>query len=115
MASKTFQISVLVVLVALLAVGAGCKKKQEAPSEPNAATEPNTAMGAPATVAAIAAIAQTTCPVMGGKIDENVYTEYDGQKVYFCCPGCIEKFKAEPEKYLAKLPQFVTLDGVGPA
>jgi len=26
--------------------------------------------------------------------------------VYFCCPGCEEKFKAEPEKYIAKLPQF---------
>ena len=53
------------------------------------------------------AIEQTTCPVMdGNKIDKNVFIEYEGKKVYFCCPDCIEKFKADPEKYIAKLPQF---------
>lgn len=49
---------------------------------------------------------QTLCPVMGNPIDKNVFVEYEGKKVYFCCPGCIEKFQAEPEKYLSKLPQF---------
>jgi YHS domain-containing protein len=39
-------------------------------------------------------------------IDKNVYTEYEGKKVYFCCPGCIDKFKASPSSYIAKLPQF---------
>ncbi len=49
---------------------------------------------------------QTVCPVMGGKINKDVFTEYKGKKVYFCCPGCIAKFKKNPEKYIAKLPQF---------
>jgi YHS domain-containing protein len=49
---------------------------------------------------------QTTCPVMGGKINKSVFIEYKGKKVYFCCPGCIDKFKANPEQYVAKLPQF---------
>ena len=50
---------------------------------------------------------QTTCPIMVGKpIDKAVFTEYEGKKVYFCCPGCDSKFKADPEKYVAKLPQF---------
>ena len=50
---------------------------------------------------------QTTCPIMEGKpIDKAVFTEYKGKKVYFCCPGCDTKFKADPEKYVAKLPQF---------
>lgn len=49
---------------------------------------------------------QKLCPVMGGVIDRSVFTEYQGKKVYFCCPGCIDMFKAEPEKYLDKLPQF---------
>ena len=43
---------------------------------------------------------------MGGPIDKNVFTEYKGKKVYFCCPGCDSKFKADPEKYIDKLPQF---------
>jgi Cu(I)/Ag(I) efflux system membrane fusion protein len=51
-------------------------------------------------------IVQTTCPVMGGPIDPNVYTEYKGKRVYFCCKGCDKKFMENPEKYLDKLPQF---------
>ena len=51
-------------------------------------------------------VEQTTCPVMGGAINKDIFTEYKGKKVYFCCPGCVDMFKADPEKYLAKLPQF---------
>jgi len=46
---------------------------------------------------------QTTCPVLGGKIDNKVYADYKGQRVYFCCSGCIQKFQNDPEKYLKKL------------
>jgi Cu(I)/Ag(I) efflux system membrane fusion protein len=49
---------------------------------------------------------QKICPVMGGVINKEVFTEYKGKKVYFCCPGCIDMFKAAPEKYVGKLPQF---------
>jgi len=49
---------------------------------------------------------QTTCPVMGGAIDKAIFTEYKGKKVYFCCKGCVDKFQADPEKYVSKLPQF---------
>ena len=45
---------------------------------------------------------QTTCPVMGGAIDSTIYTEMQGQRIYFCCPGCIETFGADPEKYFMK-------------
>jgi YHS domain-containing protein len=46
---------------------------------------------------------QATCPVMGGAIDKKVYADYKGKRVYFCCAGCIETFKKEPEKYLTVL------------
>lgn len=50
---------------------------------------------------------QTTCPVMEGRaIDKSIFVEYKGVKVYFCCEGCKPDFEANPEKYLAKLPQF---------
>jgi YHS domain-containing protein len=55
-------------------------------------------------------IEQTTCPVTGKKINKNVSIEYKGKKVYFCCPACIEKFKADPDKYIDKLPQFKKQD-----
>ena len=46
---------------------------------------------------------QTICPVMGGKIDANVYVDYQGQRIYFCCPSCKEEFLKEPERYMKKL------------
>lgn len=49
---------------------------------------------------------QTHCPVMGGAINKKYFIEYEGEKVYFCCPGCEEAFLKEPEKYMGKLPQF---------
>ena len=51
-------------------------------------------------------ILQKTCPVMGSPIDKNIFVEYKGKKVYFCCKACPEKFLADPNKYIAKLPQF---------
>lgn len=48
-------------------------------------------------------IEQVHCPVSGEAIDPAVFTEHKGKKVYFCCKGCINKFKAEPAKYEAVL------------
>jgi YHS domain-containing protein len=47
---------------------------------------------------------QKTCPVMGGEIDKNIYIDYKGRRVYFCCASCKEVFAKDPEKYLKKLP-----------
>jgi len=49
------------------------------------------------------AASQTKCPVMGGSIDERVYTDYSGKRIYFCCPGCLKVFKKDPEKYVKKM------------
>ncbi len=49
---------------------------------------------------------QTTCPVSGKPIDPEHSVEYKGKKVYFCCPKCPAAFEADPEKFVAKLPQF---------
>jgi len=45
---------------------------------------------------------QTHCPVMGGVIDSTAFTDIQGQRVYYCCPGCAEKFLADPDKYFRK-------------
>jgi len=46
---------------------------------------------------------QTVCPVLGGKIDNKVYVDYQGKRIYFCCLGCDAEFKKNPEKYLQKM------------
>ncbi len=49
---------------------------------------------------------QTTCPVMGGKITNRLFSDYKGVRVFFCCFGCKPAFEKEPEKYLAKLKEM---------
>ena len=49
------------------------------------------------------AASQATCPVMGGQINKEFYSDYEGKRVYFCCPACIPEFKKDPAKYVKKL------------
>ncbi len=70
----------------------GCKKQQPAaPEKPQVGTQ---------------TIEQTTCPVMEGPINKDIFTEYQGKKVYFCCDRCKKEFEKNPERYLSTLPQF---------
>lgn len=98
MNTRRMQISIVIALVGLILVGfAGCKGDSET------ATESVT----PAATTTTAAVTQTTCPIMVGKpINKAISTDHDGKTVYFCCAGCVDKFKAEPEKYTKDLPQF---------
>ena len=50
-----------------------------------------------------ALIPQTTCPVMGGAIDKKLYVDYQGKRIYMCCPGCKDAIAKDPEKYIKKL------------
>jgi len=96
-------------LFAGLIVLNGCKKSEPAPpapAAPAASTQEQTAATAEAAKETAAAVEQTTCPVMGGPIDKNIFVEYKGKKVYFCMESCKAAFEKEPEKYIAKLPQF---------
>jgi len=116
MKNKNYQtvmtISLMVFLVAGMALMNGCKKSEPASSEVTAEDIQQTAdQKAKALIAKLSTeakevIEQTTCPVMGGKINKDIFVEYKGQKVYFCCTGCEDKFSADPEKYISKLPQF---------
>jgi YHS domain-containing protein len=50
-----------------------------------------------------ALVPQTTCPVMGGAIDKKLYVDYQGKRIYMCCPGCKDAIAKDPEKYIKKL------------
>jgi len=43
---------------------------------------------------------QTKCPVLGSTVNKKVFTDYNGKRIYFCCPPCISRFKKDPEKYM---------------
>jgi YHS domain-containing protein len=123
--SLQMMLGVVGTALVLLLLAQGCKKKapvarQTQPSQTAAKSQTDqaatmakeTAETAKETATgtvdqATAATEQKTCPVMDGNpIDKNVFVEYKGKKVYFCCKDCEKKFLAAPEEYIAKLPQF---------
>jgi|WetSurMetagenome_2_1015567.scaffolds.fasta_scaffold00110_1 YHS domain-containing protein len=100
--------------LAMAAVGGGSLYAQAADSaashrmhKHHMATMGAAASPAPAAKAASthkkALAPQTTCPVMGEPINKDIYVDYKGKRVYFCCNMCPETFKKDPEKYLKKL------------
>ena len=100
MTSRGIVAAVTIGLLVCVVTLSGCKKEEPMTPPPPAA--PNS----PAASVSGDMIEQTTCPVMGGAIDKNVFVEYQGKKVYFCCAQCKGEFEKSPEKYLGKLPQF---------
>jgi YHS domain-containing protein len=59
---------------------------------------------------------QTKCPIRGSTINKNVYVDYQGKRIYFCCPPCIKEFKKDPEKYMKDFEEqgVVLEDAPGP-
>jgi YHS domain-containing protein len=46
---------------------------------------------------------QTHCPIMGGEIDKKFSVDYQGKRIYFCCPGCEEQFLEDADKHLTRM------------
>jgi YHS domain-containing protein len=94
--SMTVAVAVLGLAVAGCCCLAGDDESEPAPSQEMSST----ADGASAETGTVA---QARCPVMGGPINEDIYADHEGRRVYFCCEGCIATFKRDPEKYIALL------------
>ncbi len=59
-------------------------------------------------------VVRQTCPVIPqNKVDPNIFTEYKGEKVYFCCTFCRAAFLRDPEKYIHRLPHPAQNDKEG--
>lgn len=51
---------------------------------------------------------QVTCPVMGNVVTVTKSTpviDYKGERYFFCCPGCDDKFMENPNKYISDSPK----------
>ena len=128
---KILTLPIIVITILTLIFSGGCKKQSGSPSGGGTTTaqakeiytcsmHPNYISDKPGTCPECgmslvkkvaekpaAQIEQKMCPVMADmKINPEVFTEYKGKKVYFCCTDCKAKFEADPEKYVANLPQF---------
>ena len=56
-----------------------------------------------ATSSTATALAQTLCPIGGGDIVKNSFTDYKGKRVYFCCDDCKPKFDKDADNIVAKM------------
>ena len=57
-----------------------------------------------ATLAFAEGKAQTTCPVMeGSPVNESLFVDAEGYRIYVCCRGCLGAIKADPAKYIAQM------------
>jgi YHS domain-containing protein len=50
---------------------------------------------------------QTVCPCGYGDIRPDVSLEYKGRTLYFCCPGCRDAFRRNPEPMLKQMHQRI--------
>ena len=41
--------------------------------------------------------------ITGRPIDKSIHAEHDGTEVYFCCAACVDKFKTQLQKRLARV------------
>jgi YHS domain-containing protein len=57
---------------------------------------------------------QALCPVSKKPIDPAVTMESDGQKVAFCCGGCLEKFRKDPGQFAVALASSYTYQTLCP-
>ena len=86
----------------VLSLSAGCNKKQDAaaptakPDQTDVAAQPDAA----AQPAAVAQPEQKMCPVMNEPINKQLFVDYNGRRIYFCCTMCPAQFKKDPEKYI---------------
>ena len=103
---KRYDIFIAAVAVAALTLGTGLAQASDYGAAKRGAEKVVAqARGAEAPASATGSIKEmegNKCPVLGRPIDKRNSYVYQGTRYYFCCPSCIEKFKAEPEKYIKK-------------
>ncbi|MCX5683776.1 MAG: YHS domain-containing protein [Planctomycetota bacterium] len=60
-------------------------------------------------------IAQKLCPVTGDPISKDIFVDYNGRRIYFCCNMCPAEFKKDPEKYIKKMDEQMKAGGASMA
>jgi len=97
--SKYKRVRLLVLAVVLLASAAGVLAAEEGAH--------NDGLQAAVDASGQTQMTNVICPVMTDmKARPDIFTDYQGKRVYFCCPSCKAAFERDPERYLPLLPQF---------
>lgn len=75
----------------------------DADSREKALADPAAAFAALAKNGEAAEPVSQACPVMGNRVNKNIYIQKDGRRVYICCKGCTKRVENNWAKTLDKL------------
>jgi YHS domain-containing protein len=89
-----------VTLAALAAWGCGKSNGQVQATPPATVT---TLASPPAAAKEQTSTEQTMCPIMGGPVNHDIFVDYKGKRIYFCCNACPPVFNKDPEKYIKEM------------
>jgi YHS domain-containing protein len=105
--SKTNAIYIIVGITAVVAIFLGVAATNSTGSNPHSQAIQQNAECCPEDASHTTAKEKAwneACPVMGGKVQATSATVEFNEKHYgFCCPGCIDQFAENPEKFAANL------------
>ena len=73
---RAFLVAGIVLMAAIMVVGCGTEQQQDQTQEKAAMAKLDEGYKGHM---------QTTCPVMGNPINKDIYADYSGKRVYFCC------------------------------
>jgi hypothetical protein len=45
---------------------------------------------------------QTHCPIMNLPIDRALYHDHEGQRIYVCCPGCLDEVRERAAEIISE-------------
>ena len=99
------RILVVGTVAALTLFLAGCGSTDTATTTPEKSEKPvvESSTGSTVPAAYTNKDGELICPVMGttiaSKDDAIGYQDHDGKRYYFCCGGCPDQFKADPDKF----------------
>ncbi|MFA4985636.1 MAG: YHS domain-containing protein [Candidatus Brocadiia bacterium] len=48
-------------------------------------------------------VMQTKCPITGSDINKDLFVDYSGSRIYFCCDKCPAEFNKDPAKYVKQM------------
>lgn len=107
---KLFIGSLLALVMGAALVGCSPAAPAEEGTTPPATGETSkTEGGATAEPVAFKKDGKLWCPVMDQEVESVEkavgYQDVDGVRYYFCCAGCPEPFKEDPNKYISKFPK----------
>lgn len=104
---RAFRLSGLGLALAILLVAAGCGAGGR--EQPSPVPAPGTGSDS---APQIIDLANATCPVMGGRVAEGAYFDWQGYRVHICCGGCENSFVQDPSRFI---PALLRDDSIDPA